>query len=614
MALIQLREVTHSWGGPPLLVNVELAIERGERIGLVGRNGAGKSTLMGMLMREIRPDQGSIEWGDAKRVARLQQDLPSSREGDVFDIVAGAFGDDGTAAAAARRGEDVDDPATAWTIIPSVESIISRLGLDPDVAFSTLSGGMKRRTMLAHALALDPDVLLLDEPTNHLDIASVEWLEQFLVRDGVTLMFVTHDRAFLQRLATRIVELDRGRLRKWDCDYRTYLERRERALEDEAAEQARFDKRMASEEVWANRNVEARRTKSVGRLRALEAMRAERAERRTQPGKAKMTIEAAERSGRLVVDAKGLRFSWPDRTIVADLTTSILRGDRIGIIGPNGVGKTTLIRLLTGELQPQSGTVRLGTNLQVAYMDQTRAQLDPDRTVVDTVADGNDRVRAGGRDRHVVGYLQDFLFAPERARQRVGLLSGGEQNRLLLARLFLCPSNVLILDEPTNDLDAETLEMLEDQVAEYDGTVIVVSHDRAFLDAVCSGVFVYEGDGKWGEYVGGYTDWTRQRSAPEDKGTSKGGRAVEAPAPSVVQEPPAAQAKPRKLSFKDQKELETLPGRIEALESEHTALGLQLSDPAVYADGGNRARTLADRVSAIEKELEKAYARWAELE
>ncbi len=612
MALIQLKDVKHSWGGPTLFSGVDFTIERGERIGLVGRNGAGKSTLMAMLMREVKPDSGAIEWIDGVRVARLQQDLPASREGVVFDIVAEAFGADGNQAIAARRGDDVDDPALAWTIVPKVETIISRLGLDADAAFATLSGGMKRRVMLANALAQSPDVLMLDEPTNHLDIESVEWLEQFLLRENVTLLFVTHDRAFLQKLATRIVEVDRGRLRSWECDYRTFLERREQALYDEAAERARFEKKMAAEQVWANKNVSARRTKSVGRLRALEEMRKERAEWRQQQGKAKIAIEAAERSGRLVVDAKNLTFGWPGRPIVNDLTTTLIRGDRLGIVGPNGVGKTTMIRVLMGEIEAQSGSVRQGTNLEVSYMDQTRGELDPDRTVADTVADGNDRVTVAGSNRHVIGYLQDFLFEPDRARQRVGLLSGGEQNRLLLARLFLRPSNVLVLDEPTNDLDAETLELLEEQVANYEGTVIVVSHDRAFLDAVCTSVLVNEGPGQWREFVGGYSDWQRQKwQAPtQDAAPTK-------PATAGTNMPtqPAAQApKKKKLSWKEERELEALPALLEELDAKIASISEALSNPDLYADGGQKAKALSDELAELEARQEKAFARWEELE
>jgi ATP-binding cassette subfamily F protein uup len=613
MALIQLKDVKHSWGGPTLFSGVDFNVERNERIGLVGRNGAGKSTLMAMLMREVKPDSGTIEWIDGVRVARLQQDLPASREGVVFDIVAEAFGEDGKMAIAARNGEDVDDPALAWTIVPKAETIISRLGLDADAAFATLSGGMKRRVMLANALAQGPDVLMLDEPTNHLDIESVEWLEQFLLRENVTLLFVTHDRAFLQKLATRIVEVDRGKLRSWECDYRTFLERREQALSDEAAERQRFDKRLASEAVWANKNVSARRTKSVSRLNALEEMRKERAEWRQQQGKAKIAIEAAEKSGRLVVDAKNLTFGWPDRPIVNDLTTTIMRGDRLGLIGPNGVGKTTMIRVLTGEIKPTSGTVRQGTNLEVSYMDQTRGDLDPDRTVADTVADGNDRVTVAGSNRHVIGYLQDFLFEPERARQRVGLLSGGEKNRLLLAKLFLRPSNVLVLDEPTNDLDAETLELLEDQVANYEGTVIVVSHDRAFLDAVCTSVMVNEGPGNWREFVGGYSDWQRQKSDPV--ATESAGPAKPASGGTNMPTQPNAQPpKKKKLSWKEQKELDDLPALLEKLDADIANVTTQLSDPNLYSDGGKRAKELTNKLTDLEARQAKAFARWEELE
>lgn len=614
MALISLRNIELGYGGPLLLKGVDLAIERGERIGLVGRNGCGKSSLMKIIAGEIKPDGGSIDTVERLRIARLEQDLPPAYSGSVFDVVAQGLGAAGQAAVAALGGHHGEHHGehhaaggdAAWTLVPAIESAISQLGLDADAPFATLSGGLKRRTMLGRALVTDPDLLLLDEPTNHLDIPSVEWLEEFLLRDGRTLLFVTHDRAFLQRLSTRIAEIDRGQLRSWACDYRTFLERREAVLADEAARNERFDKRMAAESVWAGRNVEARRTKSVGRLRALEQMRRERAERRSSVGRVKLAIQEADKSGRLVAEAEKLSFAYPDgRTIVRNLSTAVIRGDRIGLLGPNGCGKTTLVKLLLGELAPTSGTIRLGTNLQVAYVDQTRDQLDPNKTVSQTVCEHGDHVILGGKPRHVNGYLQDFLFEPARARVPVSALSGGEKNRLLLARLFLQPCNILVLDEPTNDLDLETLEVLEEKIADFAGTVIVVSHDRAFLNEVVSSTLVFEGDGQIGEYAGGYDDWLRQRPAPA---------AVVAVAKSETPRVETAAAKPTKMSFKQKKELEELPALIEKLEREHAELVTAMQQPAAYAGDGSEGRRLAASIAALEPRIEVAYARWQELE
>lgn len=613
MPLVTAREIVLGFGGPTLLDGVDLSIDAQERVALVGRNGAGKSTLMRVICGEMRPDSGTVERGDGIRIARLQQDLPASMAGTAFEIAAAAFGELGADAARLRAGEDAHglDAAAAWTLVPKIEQVLDRMSLDPDVVFDTLSGGLKRRVLLAQVLVTSPDLLLLDEPTNHLDIPAVEWLEQFLVRENRSLLFVTHDRAFLQRVATRIVEVDRGRVLSWNCDYRTYLERREQFLSDEAARNARFDKRMESEGVWANRNVEARRTKSVGRLRALEQMRQERAQRRDLMRTAKFSIQEAERSGRLVAEVKGLSYAWQDGPeTVRGFDLNLLRGDRLGILGPNGCGKTTLIRLLLGELAPTGGTVRLGTNLQVVYFDQAREALDPDKTLADSVADGLDRVTIGGRDRHVIGYLQDFLFSGERSRVRVGLLSGGERNRLLLARLFLKPSNVLVLDEPTNDLDAETLELLEDRLAEYEGTVLVVSHDRAFLNAVCTSILAFEGQGTVREYVGGYDDWLAQRPAGV---TLEAERPVRRNEPTMRRDVAVRKTSPRKMSFKEKQELAELPRRIEVLEAEQAALTAQLGDAAIYADAA-RARTATTRMDALTGEIERAYARWTELE
>lgn len=614
MAVFALRDISLSFGNAPVLDGVNLVVEPGERLGLVGRNGAGKSTLMKLIAGELRPEEGLVEATDGLRVARLVQDLPEDRPGTVFDIVAEGFGEDGRDAARLHYGVEVDlvrDAAHSWTLVHAVNGTIGRIGLDPEAAFSSLSGGQKRRVLLAQALVVDPDVLLLDEPTNHLDIASIEWLEGFLVREPRTLVFVTHDRAFLQRLATRIIELDRGKLLSWDCDYRTYLERKEQYLADEAARLERMDKRIAAETVWANRNVEARRTKSVGRLRDLEKLRQERAKMRSHVGQAKIQIQEADRSGKLVAEIEKLSFAWDDgRMLVRDLSTMVLRNDRLGIVGPNGAGKTTLVRLLLGELKPTAGKVKTGTNLQIAYFDQRRDHLELEKSVADNVADGNDRVTVNGNNRHVHGYLRDFLFSDDRARVPARVLSGGEKNRLLLAKLFLKPSNVLVLDEPTNDLDAETLDLLEERVAEYPGTVIVISHDRAFLDAVATSTLIAEGEGQWVEYAGGYTDAQTQRAAatkaaaandakPGDEGDNRGRNKT---------------GRGPKLSFKEAKELEGMEDHIATLEASLEKVNATLADPNVYTQRAAEVPGLTAKVQELETALETAFARWEELE
>jgi ATP-binding cassette subfamily F protein uup len=607
MALITLRDVHIQYGAHPTLDGVDLTLERGERIGLLGRNGAGKTTLLRILSGDLAPEAGSVERLDGLRLSRLIQEIPDRAGGSVWDFVALDFGNRGVDAARLRRGEaPTGDADAAWQVAPLVDTAVARLGLDPDASFDTLSGGLKRRAALARALASDPDILLLDEPTNHLDIAAIEQLEELLLRETQRcILFVTHDRAFLQRVATRIVELDRGRLSSWPCDYRTYVERREAQLVAEAAEAARLDKRIAAEEVWAGRNVEARRTKSVGRLRELDRLRKQRQERRAQPGTLRMAIQEAERSGRLVCETRDLTYAWGDQTVVRGLSTFIMRGDRIGIIGPNGCGKTTLVRLLLGELAPMSGEVRTGANLEVVYFDQQRELLDPDRTVAETVADGSDRVTVNGRQRHVNGYLQDFLFTADRARVPVRVLSGGERARLLLARLFLKPSNVLVLDEPTNDLDTDTLDLLEDQIAAYPGTVLLVSHDRAFLNDVVTSTLAFEGDGVVGDYPGGYDDWVRQRPRPAARPEERRREAVEpVPAPTAA----------RKLSFKERRELDELPARIEQLEAEQASVSARLSEPSTYASPSGLARELTARHDELAGLLETAYRRWSELE
>lgn len=621
MALISLRNISLAFGGPPLLEDVSLQVEKGERICLLGRNGAGKSTLLNLIAGELLPDGGVIDRQQGLRVARLAQAVPDDLCGPVFTVVAQGLGHAGEllcryrelAAGLAEGDEglmpemmDVQhllDRTDGWALQQQIEQALSRLRLDGDTPVETLSGGLVRRVLLARALATAPDILLLDEPTNHLDIASIQWLEEFLQREHLTLIFVTHDRSFLRSLATRIVELDRGRLFDFACDYDTFLARKEDLLHGEAQEWARFDKKLAEEEVWIRKGIKARRTRNEGRVRALKAMREERRQRRERTGTARLQLHEAERSGRLVAEVENLQFGYGDHCLVRDFSTSILRGDRIGIIGPNGVGKTTLLKLLLGQLQPQGGKVRLGTNLEILYFDQLRDQLDPDRTVQQNLAGDQDTVVVGGQARHVIGYLQDFLFSPDRARSPVRILSGGERNRLLLARLFTREANLLILDEPTNDLDLETLDLLEELLAEFQGTIFLVSHDRDFLNRVVTSTIAFEGDGQVNEYVGGYDDWLRQRAVPP--------AATEAPKPRA-QKP--AKERPRKLSFKEKRELEELPQRIDALETEQAELHARLADPAFYREAGEAVAATNSRLAAIDSELLQVYARWEELD
>ena len=539
MGLIWLDDVSVSFGGARLLDGVTLQIEPGERIGLLGRNGSGKSTLMKLLVGDIAPDAGGIVCNGDVRIAMLPQDVPDDLPGTVYDVVASGGrehvellreyhdlshqiakgGDDGLLRKLERVQHQIETSG-AWHYHQRVETVIARTELDENARFQFLSAGLKRRVFLAKALVNEPDLLLLDEPTNHLDISSILWLEDFLLKYEKTLMFVTHDRAFLQGLATRIVEIDRGRLVSFACDYRTYLERRQALLEAEEKEWHDFDKKLAKEETWIRQGVKARRTRNEGRVRALAQMRQERARRQEQAGLSRLVIQEAERSGRMVVDAETISFSWDDKRIVEAFSTTIIRGDRVGIIGPNGCGKTTLLKILLGDLTPQQGRVRLGTGIRIAYFDQLRAQLDENKTLRENIGDGNDTIIVGGASRHVVGYLQDFLFSPEQTMTPVRSLSGGERNRLLLAKLFIIPSNVLVLDEPTNDLDAETLELLEDRLLDYSGTILLVSHDREFLNNVVTSTIVFEGEGRLQEYVGGYDDWLRQRKAPVEPSKS----------------------------------------------------------------------------------------------
>lgn len=636
MTLLALDSVTLSYGQPPLLDGCSFAIERGERICLIGRNGAGKSTLLRIMAGEVLPDLGAVRVGQGVRITRLAQEIPAHAEASVFDLVAEGLGHLGALVAeyyrlSRRLGPQADQAALerlsrvqhaleeegGWAIEQRTERVISRLGLDGSAAFNALSGGLQRRVLLAQALVREPDLLLLDEPTNHLDIDAIDWLEGFLRDFPGALVFVTHDRRFLEHLATRILELDRGRLTDWPGDWANYVRRREERRHAETLANAQFDRKLAEEEVWIRQGIKARRTRNEGRVRALKALREERRARRAELGTARLRLADGERSGRLVVEAQGVGYAWGDRPLIRDLDILILRGDRVGIIGPNGSGKSTLLKLLLGGLEPQRGSIRRGTNLQVAYFDQLRAQLDLDKSVQDNVADGSDQVQVEGKVRHVLSYLRDFLFTPERARQPVKALSGGERNRLLLAKLFIRPANLLVLDEPTNDLDAETLELLEELLVGFAGTLLLVSHDRALLDNVVTSTLVFEADGIVREYVGGYEDWLRQRPLPESATRSEKPPGPEASSQGSPSRNDGAEARRRpgaKLSFKESRELAELPARIEALESEQEDLHTRLADPALYQSNGSAVAAARGRLAELESELGDAYARWEALE
>ena len=624
MALLGLQDVSLAFGGPALLSHADFSIERGERVCLLGRNGTGKSSLLKVLDGTIAPDSGTIVRLTGMSVARLEQEIPDDVDGTMFDVVAAGLGPAGALLAqyhhasvrvstdhsdrALRELERLHhalDTAGAWQVHTRVSTVLQHLALDPEMPFSAASGGRKRQTLLARALVRQPDVLLLDEPTNHLDVEAVEWMEEYLIDRATTLIFVTHDRAFLRRVATRIVELDRGRLVDWGGDYDTYLARKAAALDVESREWAEFDRKLAQEEVWIRTGIQARRTRNEGRVRNLEALRVQRSQRRERVGTVRLQAQEAERSGRLVVEAKQVDFFRGERPIVRNFSTIITRGDRVGLIGPNGSGKTTLLRLLLGELTPDAGTITLGTNMELAYFDQLREQLDEERSVFDTIADGAEFIDVGGARKHVHGYLQEFLFPPERARTPVRALSGGERNRLLLARLFTRTFNVLVLDEPTNDLDIETLDLLEELLLEFTGTLLVVSHDRAFLDNVVTSTLAFEGKGQVGEYAGGYADWLRQRPGPDATTIATVSKAP--PAPAVRTE------KKRRLTYRESQELAALPDLIDARERDRALLYSQLADPAFLRDGTSVTRATA-RLAALDGELATLAERWETLE
>jgi len=639
MALLFLRDLSLSFGAAPLLDNITFQLEANERVCIVGRNGEGKSTLLKVIEGIIPPDSGSRILQEGLKIAKLQQEVPHDTSGSVFHVIAQGMGNLGellekfhdlsieleqnyseaTLEAFTQTQQELE-AKDGWDMKQNVDTVISKLGLPADSEFSTLSGGMKRRVLLAQALVQEPDVLLLDEPTNHLDIPSIQWLEGFLKTIRCSLIFITHDRAFLQALATRIIDLDRGKLSNWQCDYHTYLQRKAEHLEAEAKHNAEFDKKLAQEEAWIRQGIKARRTRNEGRVRALEKLREQHKARRSQQGTANLQVNTSDISGKQVIEISDLTFGWPDNPIVKNLSTLIVRGDKVGIIGENGCGKSTLISLLLGKQQPNSGTVKLGTNLDIAYFDQHRAQLDEEAAVVDSVLEESDHVEINGKRKHVMSYLSDFLFSPDRARQPVKALSGGERNRLLLARVFCKPSNLLILDEPTNDLDVETLELLEELLMNYQGTVLIVSHDRAFLNNVCTSSLVFDAPGEVNEYVGGYDDWLRQRPEHYSKAEKPAAKKQEdkteddAKAKAAESNITAAKPKPKKLSYKDQREYDALPELIETLEAELEDLNNQIVAPDFYQQQEELVQSTLAKLAEKESELETAFERWEELE
>jgi ATP-binding cassette subfamily F protein uup len=644
--ILHLQQGHLAFGHLPLFEDADLRIEPGERIALIGRNGSGKSSLLKALSGEIPLDGGTVWRAPGLRIARLDQEVSTSArrpspsgsgetdaDRSVFDEVSTGLGALGELVASYHHVamELAEHPADAarlerlstlqqqleqqdgWRVEARVELVIAKLGLPADRLVDELSGGWRRRTLLAKALVSEPDLLLLDEPTNHLDVDAIQWLEEFLRDFAGSVLFVTHDRAFLSNLATRIIDVDRGRLTSWPGSYASYLEKKAAANETEERDLDRLDKKRAQEEIWLRQGVKARRTRNEGRVKALMALRAERASRRQQVGTVRMGIDAAAATGKMVFEAKGVTKSYGEATVIRDYSQRILRGDRVGLIGPNGSGKSTLLRLLVQEIEPDEGTIRHGTRLQIAYFDQQREQLDPERTVADTINDGNDVVIINGEPKHIMGYLADFLFPKERAQSRVKSLSGGERNRLLLARLFARPANVLVLDEPTNDLDIETLELLEELVGNFDGTVLLVSHDRVFLDRVVTGTLAFEGQGRVVEYVGGYADYLRQRG-PADARPRKPAASAGSTANRSVRLQPDRPAPPRKLSFKEQRELEALPAHVAALEAEQERLQRAVASPEFYKSPKDHITAALARIESAQVELDKALARWVELE
>lgn len=628
MVLISLKQAELAFGDHVLLDKVDLDIRNGERLCVVGRNGAGKSTLLKILAGNVSLDDGRVEYSDTLRVSSLQQELPKAVDSTVYNVVADGFGDIGQYIsqyhAEIAKGDAVNlnkleqlqakiETADGWRLQQRVDAIIQRLNLPADENFASLSGGWQRRVMLAKALVVEPDVLILDEPTNHMDIATIEWLEEQLKQYNGCLVFISHDRAFVQALSTRIVELDRGYAYSWDGDYNSFIEYRDKRLEDEATQNALFDKRLAEEEKWIRKGVQARRTRNQGRVQQLREMRKERRDRRELQGSANISLNATDSSGKQVFELKDVTFAWGEKVQVNNFSTLVMRGDRIGLVGPNGVGKSTLLKLLLGKLEPQSGTIRTGTKLEVAYFDQTRELLDEEKSIAENVGDGKDMVEVNGQSRHIVGYLGDFLFAPERARTPVKALSGGERNRVMLAKLFLKPCNLLVMDEPTNDLDVETLELLEERLLEYNGTLLLVSHDRSFLDNVVTQLWVFSEGGHIDEQIGGYTEWQERKQALAAKQPAPKEEVTAKPAPKVaVEQPKAAPAK--KLSYKLQRELDMLPEKIAAAEEARDKLLAITSDADFYSGDAEEVQASLQALTEAEERLNALEERWLELE
>lgn len=597
MSLISLSDITFAWGGPLLFDGLDLEIHKGERIGFLGRNGTGKSTMMKLLTGELDPDDGTIRRANHLHITRLIQEVPQDCTGRIAEIVAAA-------------NDATDTIREEWEVEQAVDTILTKMNLDGELLFETLSSGMKRRVLLAQSIVYQPDILLLDEPTNHLDIDAITWLEHFLKSYDGTLLFVTHDRVFLQALATRIIELDRGKMYDWSCDYQTFLKRKQNLLDAEEKENQHFDRKLAEEEVWIRKGIKARRTRNEGRVRALEKMRSERTQRRERLGNVNMEAADSEKSGRLVIEIKDVSFAYDTEPVINQLSLTISRGDKIGIIGKNGTGKSTLLKLLLGKLEPTTGSIRQGTKLEVTYFDQLREQIDEEKTVVENVGEGQEMLTINGKQKHIYGYLQDFLFTPERARRPARFLSGGERNRLLLAQLFKRPSNLLVLDEPTNDLDSETLELLEELVSNYSGTLLLVSHDRAFLNNVVTSTLVFEGEGNVKEYAGGYDDYIMQRGATANDNSPNKRSNIKKD--SIKQSPDSSKIK--KLNFKEQRELDALPKKVDELEKTQTQLHEQMAAPNFYKQESAEISKITSQLTELEIKLAACFERWEELE
>ena len=638
MQLIRFNQVSVAYGDQPLLDDVEFQIAPGERVCLIGRNGAGKSTLMKVASGVVLPDDGNIWKKQDLRIGILNQDLPVADDQTVYRVIASGLNEVGDLLSEWHQlSQTIDSDADmkkfakiqsrlesldGWTLQLRVEQVLERFSLEGDALMGSLSGGARRRVELARALVNDPELLLLDEPTNHMDIITINWLEKQLKEFKGALLFITHDRAFLRSLATRIVELDRGQLSNWECNYDAYLERKAHKLAVEETQNALFDKRLAQEEAWIRQGIKARRTRNEGRVRALKALRDEHSARRNQQGKAQFSVEVAERSGKLVTELKKVSHGYGERTLIEQFDFCLMRGDKVGLVGANGVGKSTLLKILLGDLSPNSGKVRHGTKLEVAYFDQMRAQLDLEKTVIDNVAEGRERITVNGKERHIISYLEDFLFSPRRARTPVKALSGGERNRLLLARLFSKPANLLVMDEPTNDLDVETLELLESILVEFSGTLLLVSHDRDFLDNVVSSSLVFEGDGRIREYVGGFSDWLNQGGSVEKLGEAGQFKAVQSKKGKVEQEEvrdkdscsDVLETPKKKLSYKLQRELDALPGEIEALEQQIATLEKETTSASFYAQEQSVVQSKLSEIEQLNVLLEQKIDRWGELE